>query len=736
MLAVLYLLMCLCFGMSLVTLFIPDIKRLFTACSPSKNIVTLIPPIIFTVPAGMVLGMILVAEVTYMATLGMSHVISTPETCKRVGVLIAFIVFIGLTALNISINIKRSEKLESKSAFARSALIPDFSNSVGSIIYYGICTVLFTAVAAWLMFYTYNVEGGDLFAGVSTFSDLAPHTAMTSSFGVGFNYPTEYYHFSGDGIQYHFFFYYLCGTLQYLGFPIDWAINLPSIISMVCAFELLGLIAVFFSRRRASFILAPILVLFRSSFNFFDYLEELTTMGYTYKEAIEVIKQGTVWYGNTPYDNWGIWAINVYPNQRHLMLGMSCILIFAIIMIPFVRRMCISIIKAESFGDKLNTFFFKKEAWLWRKDDPLNPLGIMILASILGMFMPFIHGSALIGALLVLLGMAILSESRLVYACVAAVAVLSSYLQTKLFSGSASNVVKFHYLPGFVVEDKTTLGITNYIITVTGLTILIAVIYACYMLIRDISKGKPIYRSLLLICFLFPMIFAFNFQVSLEMLANHKFIQFTLILCDIYVAGALSELMHLPIKHKEKDLPPKVNNERISFPMYVFVQVMTILVALGLLIPLTATGISEWYTYYNLNKNKATINIESGLTEWIVNNTDEKDVFLTPQWSLNRFFLAGRPAYYGWPYYAWSAGHDTYTRETIYFWLVTGCNDDYDEFVRYCRERGIKYVVDDWEFDGYSYPEGVWVHHDFFAEHLTQVAYFPDEGTIVYQVYE
>ena len=36
--------------------------------------------------------------------------------------------------------------------------------------------------------------------------------------------------------------------------------------------------------------------------------------------------------------------------------------------------------------------------------------------------------------------------------------------------------------------------------------------------------------------------------------------------------------------------------------------------------------------------------------------------------------------YYGWPYYAWSAGHDTYTRDTIYLWLITGCGGDIDEF--------------------------------------------------------
>lgn len=32
-----------------------------------------------------------------------------------------------------------------------------------------------------------------------------------------------------------------------------------------------------------------------------------------------------------PYDNWGLWAVNVYANQRHLMLGVALLLILVIL---------------------------------------------------------------------------------------------------------------------------------------------------------------------------------------------------------------------------------------------------------------------------------------------------------------------------------------------------------------------------------------------------------------------
>ena len=163
---------------------------------------------------------------------------------------------------------------------------------------------------------------------------------------------------------------------------------------------------------------------------------------------------------------------------------------------------------------------------------------------------------------------------------------------------------------------------------------------------------------------------------------------------------------------------------------------MSIILAVALIAPLTATGVSEWATYINLNRNCVIVRTDSELTEWIMENTSPDDVFLTPQWSMNRFFLAGRPAYYGHAYYAWSAGHDTYTREKIYYWLISGCGNDIDEFRRYCQERGIRYLIDDPEFNNFNYPEGVSYNSEFFSQNLQQVAYFPnDGGTIVYKIY-
>lgn len=752
MLAILFTIVCILFGYELVSYLVPDTRRLFLAVAPSKKVLSSIPDFAFKLPAGAIVGISIITAVTYYISLGYSYVLTRGQTALLAGVTTSTVVFLYLTFMFFGFNRKAALKQTVPSK------APEFDSSILNILVYGISIVAFTCIAAFLYFYTFKISNGILENGYSVFSDLAPHTAMTSSFGVGSNFPTQYMHFSGDGIQYHFFFYFFCGILEYLGLPIDYAINVPSIIAMVCAFCLLGLLAVLLSGRKMTFIIAPLLVLFRSAFNVFDEIKAMHNFGYSFSYSLKVLASSTSWFDNTPYDSWGIWSINVYANQRHLMFGVSMIIILVILFIPYVRRLCISLMNSKNV---FKTYFIARNTWLPRKNDPVHPIKNLILAVLIVIFMPYIHGSALIAALLILFGMAIFSENRLSYLIVAIVSVISSFIQTRIFSGNFKDFVLFNHVTGFVSNTKDFSGMTKYLIYITGFTLVIALMFAIGWLIKDIIYKKPIYRSLLVICFMLPLIFAFNVQVSLEMLANHKFIQITLILVDIFVATAISNLLVLPVKLAKKEvilptLLPLDNDEvdkqmeaegilgstekkgiRLPLPAFIPAQVLSVLIAIFLIIGLTGTGIAEWCTYININKNTLNLDTNSELVEWISTKTDEHDVFLTPMWFTNRFYLAGRASYYGWPYYAWSAGHDTDTREEIYCWLLSGCNGNIDEFVRYCKEREIKYLVFDPEFyDFLDENDNMAFNADFFQQNLKQVAYFPnDNNTIVYQIY-
>ena len=1062
MLAFLYLCVCAITGMVLVAICIPDVRRLYLACAPSVKAIENIPSTLFVVSAGTVTGLMCVPFVNYYVILGLSYFVASEKLCMKIGLMVTLALFLWLvlTCL-ITVNRRRikEEEIIKETGEEPASKLPAYVNKPSNTLFYSIIILLVTVVSAFLMFYTYRIDRNYLLNGYSTFSDLSPHTAMVSSFGKGFNFPTEYMHFSGDGIKYHFMFYFLAGMLEYLGFPIDYALNIPSIITMVCALVLLGLLASLLSGRRLAFALSPVLVFLRSSLNVFIRINNSLAGGKSLAETFNEIFTNQTWYGVTPYDEWGVWAINVYPNQRHLMLGIAITLVCVILFIPFVRRLCISTMSAGSFTGAIKAILFSRNAWLPRKEDPLSAGTVALFVCIMVIVMPYFHGSCLIALLLVLFGMALVSESRLLHLMVAACAVISSFVQTLAFSGGAQNVLTMKFQPGFLLYENSQPVTANvlvswasYLLIVTGATLAVALTCTLLMLIHDIAKKKPVYRFFLFLAFLNPIIFAFIFQVTLEMLANHKFIQVSLILVDAFVAICLANLFVVPGRRKtivlaadavidadtedeeddseddsedesdekkegleakiekvskDGELPPVIpaenddkekaeevpsdgsdeepfevmtddeesaddskddskpeeiatddeekkeekdededsrllskipsertvsmrpgsvaiaedsaksetkdeeasaengdaddaddadeaeaasaedkekteevkeekedsefpsertvamrpgsvaiaedaksdeaekaeepkkdeeeskseessdktekdsepekeeaaeeksedkkesdeteDSEELPFevlddeddkeeskelaektsdeeenkevaeesdkeedsdedddededmvlehqavetktkglpgPVWAICEIFGVVAALILLVALTATGISEWATYININNTPMAVSVDSPVTEWIEKNTEPDDVFLTPEWSMNRFLLAGRPMYYGWPYYAWSAGHDTNTRDTIYLWLISGCDGDIKEFKRYCKERGIRYLIADPDFEDGDYGEDVFFNREFFEENLQQVAYFTEENTVIYKIY-
>ena len=1070
MLAFLYLCVCAITGMVLVAICIPDVRRLYLACAPSVKAIENIPSTLFVVSAGTVTGLMCVPFVNYYVILGLSYFVASEKLCMKIGLMVtaALFLWLVLTCL-ITVNRRRikEEELIKETGEEPASKLPAYVNKPSNTLFYSLIILLVTVVSAFLMFYTYRIDRNYLLNGYSTFSDLSPHTAMVSSFGKGFNFPTEYMHFSGDGIKYHFMFYFLAGMLEYLGFPIDYALNIPSIIAMVCALVLLGLLASLLSGRRLAFALSPLFVFLRSSLNVFIRISNSLGEGKSLPVIFNEIFSENTWYKVTPFDDWGVWAINVYPNQRHLMLGVAITLICVILFIPFVRRLCISAMSAGSFSGAVKAILFSRNAWLPRKDDPLSSGTVALFTCILVIVMPYFHGSCLIALLLVLFGMALVSESRLLHLMVAACAVISSFIQTLAFSGGAQNVISLKYQPGFVLSETSNpvtanvlLSWGSYLMTVTGATLVVAFACTLVLFFHDIVKKKPVYRFFLFLAFLNPIIFAFTFQLTLEMLANHKFIQVSLILIDAFVAICLANLFVVPGRKKtvtvlaadvdinadtedeeddaeddsdeekkaleaniekaakDGELPPvvpddedkekdkeekksedvhfgdsdeepfevvtdddsepeeivtdeeeksedkteektedkkeeddsrllsKIPSERtvsmrpgsvaiaedaakaeakdvdekvssetddaddsddaeVAFveekkesekeetkedsefpsertvsmrpgsvaiaedaakteekdkdekpeadkaeeksgsdekeesekseeksekasepekeeaeeaesdedkeseievteelpfevlddeddkedsmelaektsdeeekkevaeesdkddedeedgdeddedmilehqpveaktkglpgPVWVICEIFGVIAALILLVGLTATGISEWATYININNTPMAVNVNSPVTEWIEKNTEPDDVFLTPEWSMNRFLLTGRPMYYGWPYYAWSAGHDTNKRDTIYLWLISGCDGNINEFKRYCKERGIRYLIADPDFEDGDYGDDVFFNREFFESNLQQVAYFTEENTVIYKIY-
>ncbi len=484
--------------------------------------------------------------------------------------------------------------------------------------------VILLAFSAFLMFYTFHVSGHTLFSGFTVFSDYAPHTAMIRSFSHENNYPTQYPHFGGEDVKYHFMFQFLTGNLEYLGMRIDYAYNMVSLLSLALFVMMLAVMAAKLGGGLKGAVLASGFFFFRSGLAFFRFAFEHLQAG----DLWETLRTNTSFIGYTPNENWGLWCLNVYLNQRHLAFGL---LIGSIAVWT-----CLTWLEESSKDDntagedrpvhgEMFRLLLTREAWQWQ-----SPEKALLVGWLLGMT-AFWNGAAVIGVLLILAGFALFGVHKLDYVLLAFAAVISSFLQSRIFirGNAISPVWNF----GFIAENKTLPGILWFLLEISG-------IYFFGILLAAV-----LYRSLvskLVWSFFLPVIFAFCCSLTPDINVNHKYIMVSYAFMAVVWGALLGKLLG-----------------RLNRRAWLARGGMILLI-----VSLMLTGGYDFVVILKDNGpgHEVGVDLDSGLTEWLNENLDTDDLLLTPQYSMNDVTVSGVMMYCGWPYYAWSAGYDTYYR--------------------------------------------------------------------------
>ncbi len=569
--------------------------------------------------------------------------------------------------------------------------------------------ILFALLGLFIMFSTFGREGSRILAGYSVFSDFAPHTAVVSSFSQGQNWPTDYPHFAGDGIAYHFMFFFLCGNLNYLGLPLDLAINLPSLIGLMSFCVLLGLLAVQLTQKKPAFLIAPMLLFLRSSMAFFTYLSDLirTYAGTTdaLSSILQAIRTREVYIGNTPNDSWGLWGVNVYANQRHLLPGLSVALIILMIFLPLLKS---GLADSLPLKEKL----LARSSWLPASKTQLKQLA---LACLLGLLLPYFHGSALVSLLLVLAIWGVFSNARLGYLAFAAIALAGALIQSRIFTGQTASVISPSIQLGFISPDQSILGILGYLLEMSGIVLVLAL--AAFLL-----SGRL--RKVMIVSFFLPLLFAFTISLTPDVTVNHKYIMISIALLNVYVADLLVRLWQTGKASASPELPETGSAIAGRKARTVLTRTLAVLLA----IVLTVTGFMEINILSNISQKKVSIDTASPLVLWIRDNTGPKAVFITAPYHYNTFYLSGRMSYLGHAYYAWSAGHDTRGRLETEQWLLQGCGGDLAQSLDLIRQEGLDFLIID---DTLRNHNEFNVDETFFADHFTVAATFPIIGNMV-----
>lgn len=507
------------------------------------------------------------------------------------------------------------------------------------VLLFGLLAIFIT----YMMFYVFYIRDGVLYSGLTVYGDYAPHTAMMRSFSMGNNFPTQYPHYGGADVKYHFMFQFLTGNLEYLGLRMDIAYNIVSSASLVGFLMLLYQLALRITGKISCGEVTIFLFFFRSGMAFFRFVWEHIQTG----DLLETLSENVSFIGYTTNENWGLWNFNVYLNQRHLAFGL---LLVTLALYLFMDWLEAGTAHEEKGLLWMKGRFFSKEGWKSR-----NPEQALLMGMFLGLC-AFWNGAAVIGGLLILCGFAIFSDGKIDYAITAAVTIFFSYLQTKIFiSGSAMSPQI--YL-GFLAEDKTVWGVVKYLFWMSGIFFLGLAVLVWFMRRRE---------RMILLGFLFPTIFAFVLLMTPDINVNHKYIMVSYAFLAIFWAWAICSLWNRKIYGK--------------------------ILAAVLAICLSATGIYDFAVIVRGNGpgRRVAVNMDSDLTKWLADNLDKDDLLLTPEYSMNEVTMSGVMLYCGWPYYAWSAGYDTNYRAAQAVTIYTTM--DSEELKKVVKQERITYIL-------------------------------------------
>lgn len=297
---------------------------------------------------------------------------------------------------------------------------------------------------------------------------------------------------------------------------------------------------------------------------------------------------------------------------------------------------------------------------------------------VLGM-LPLWNGAVFISACVVLAGLFVLLPLRGYMIGLGAFAGAFGIPQILLWragggSAGAHDYPRFYF--GYVIENPSIQQVFKYFCFTFGFKWLL--IFAAFVLLQRIG------RSLMAAAFGLVAL-AFGVAFSIELAANHKFLEIWIVLINIGVAYVLVRMTRLGL--------------------------FGWLSAILLTVSITLCGVLDIFPFVN----DTTVDLameHDQLLDWVLNKTNPRDVFLTDTVVSHPILMAGRKIFRGHDYYAWGAGYNTAERAVIYNQLYS--ERDPTTLVRLMNENHIRYVCFDDTFARGPIAQNEWLVKGYF----------------------
>jgi DNA-binding beta-propeller fold protein YncE len=605
----------------------------------------------------------------------------------------------------------------------------------------------YVVLVSWMMFASFNSQGSKLQIANPEYSDFGPNTALMQSFAVGHNFPTEYPHFSGDRIRYHFLFYFQAGNLEFLGLDPAWSLNLLSITTIVAMLVILMTLGEVLFNSRAVGRLGSLLFFFFGSLSYVPFLRKQASV----RAAIEAITHQREYLQTIfPYrgEAWGTWSQVTYLNQRHFAFAIG-ILLLVLVFLVIRYRAVVAKAKVHRFRTHLVNLIRLLEGR--RRPDSIDAHQMVETAGPQNVSISETGSSDAITAE----GNAApetatntvsedaslreaVPESQKQTAAVsegedashseAATAVTAEAKQENVDASEPLRAT----LPGFIFSGLLLglLPMWNSAVFIAAAAILGLLFILCplrlQMLALAITAGLIALPQMLFLSTgsgraQMPKLLHWGYTIDHPTVANvTKYLGFTFGFKWLLIALALVFATSLQRRFFLAFLSLIAVAFCFQFTIEVlanqkFIHIWVIIanlfvafalwrlwrsslggttlpgkfVAAVLFLLVIPGGIIDFFPIHNTGWSEVTYRNDA-LIDWLKKNTSPRDIFLTDRFVNHPILMAGRRVFYGWPYYSWGAGYDATKRDRLYIELFE--SKDPWKVYHLLKENGIKYV--------------------------------------------
>ncbi|HEX6187577.1 MAG TPA: hypothetical protein VFZ40_05830 [Pyrinomonadaceae bacterium] len=570
----------------------------------------------------------------------------------------------------------------------------------------------FLIFATWLMFATLSFKNDQFQIAFKAWTDFGANVSVTQSFALGRNFPPEHPFFPGELIRYHFLFWFQTGNLEFLGLNPVWSINILSILSLLALLVLIMTCGEVLFNSRVAGRIGALLFFFSSSLSYLPFLKSQSSVRgalHSIVGATEFLASGYPFRGET----WGVLSANVFAYQRHLISGIGLLFVALIFAVERYRSHCFR--RDEETGAQPSRLLVPNDASevkdyetsdhegvngahpsrLQGQDGASGTLALqskrdllawVLAGAILGL-LPYWNSPTYVAALAIFGCLLIFAPLRLGTALLLAGAIVVGLPQVLLLrSGNAQTYSLLN--PGYTLENPTLWLMLKYLgwtFGVKWILLGVAVIF---------SNG---FQRRLLLALSSLVVIVFLFQLSMDIFNNHKLLNIWATCVNVYAAFALWQIA------KQK--------------------IVGIALAIVLAIATVFGGVVDLLPLHN-DPMLAVPYKNDRLSQWLLAETQPRDVFLSHQLLTHPILFTGRKIYLGYTLFAWTAGYNVPDREALYRQMFQ--EHDPEALKSLLRENKIAYVaIDDGVRKNEALPD---LNEGVFEQHFPKV--FEDTARI------